>query len=168
MLGSRIIVKLIIIYALLCSCSKEGEFSNIPRIEFKSGKIYKEKDKLGNINFVYKADINFWDGDGNMGLNKGDTTGDFDKTKKFYHNIFVSHYEKENGNYIKKKNISYNGRIPTLRALKPKKSLKGVIEYKIKILSYKSDTLKFDFQIADRALNLSNTIESPEVILKDK
>ena len=58
--------------------------------------------------------------------------------------------------------------LPTNNQIYPSgqnKNLKGDIEYEINISDLIADTLKFSFQLIDRALHESNIVESPDIRL---
>ncbi|MFA5783036.1 MAG: hypothetical protein WC868_12290, partial [Bacteroidales bacterium] len=64
--------------------------------------------------------------------------------------------------------MTYNSRIPVLTPNGENKSIKGDIEVELFINNYVSnyDTIAFDVSIADRALNVSNTIRTSDIIVK--
>jgi len=66
--------------------------------------------------------------------------------------------------------MTNNSRIPVITPNGQNKSIKGDIEVILFINNPKPnvqyDTICFDVSIVDRALNMSNTIRTPEIIVK--
>lgn len=121
-------------------------------------------------------DIAFTDGDGDVGLNNGDTLPPFNQGSKYYYNLIVKYYERINGNLTQlTKNyplsdgdtIQYNGRIPVLTPQSKNKGIKGNIIYGIDLGTgtIRGDAVKFEFILYDRALRKSNVAESPIIII---
>ncbi len=119
-------------------------------------------DKKGILEF------SFTDGDGDIGLNSWDTVYPYD------FNLFITYFEKQNGEF-KEVPIIVNGdttiqdaRIPILNTSGEGKSLKGKIEIELFINNPRSnfDTIRYDAYIKDRALNESNVISTPEIVVK--
>jgi hypothetical protein len=121
-----------------------------------------------------KIIVSFTDGDGDIGLNEGDTTGDFAPRSIFHHNLFIEYYEKDDvlgwvrGKDIVGNDISFLYRIPFLTPNGNNKALKGSIEvsiepYYFNPLSSQSDTIKYLIKLVDRDLNESNIVESPPI-----
>jgi len=151
------------------SCKKPEKYSPIPYIENPSlVKILNGSgiDDKGILKF------SFTDGDGDIGLAQSDTFPPFNKGSKFYNNMFLTYYEKQKGIYIAVPlplDIqSSNYRIPVITPDGENKSIKGYIEVELFINNFLSvyDTIAFDVSIADRALNVSNTIRTPDIIVK--
>ncbi len=95
-------------------------------------------------------------------------------------NIFVDFYVKKNGQwnlydwvtaFPPQCGESYNGRFPILNETGADRPLEGSLKYKMAGLGFelifKRDTLKLEITIQDRALNKSNTVETPEFVIKD-
>ena len=147
---------------LLFSCLKPESFPNEPIIAFN--------------NFTATGDsgtlvISFTDGDGNIGLAEGDTTGDFSPASKYHHNLFVEYWEKidgigwQQGKDINGDDINFLYRVPVLTPTGKNKALKGNISVVIEPTYYNpissdSDTIKYIITLADRSFNESNTVES--------
>ena len=115
--------------------------------------------------------FSFTDGDGNIGLDSLDVYPPFDTTSNFYYNLFITYYEKQQGKYVAVPlPLTNNSRIPRLTTDEQKESMKGDIEVILFINNYGSnyDTIAFDVSIADRALNVSNIIRTPDMVIKHK
>lgn len=151
----------ILIFGLI-SCLKPQKFPPEPIIEYD--------------NFIAMSDsgelvISFTDGDGDIGLAKGDTTGAYRPSNKYHHNLFVEYFEKvdgagwQPGKDIAGEDIIFLYRIPVLTPQGKNKALKGKIRVTIEPsyynpLSTDSDTIKYRITLVDRSLTESNTVES--------
>lgn len=160
----RLIVPVILLAVFFCSCKQSARFSIIPKIEFV------DLEKIANnYNYDDKANLTFYfqDGDGDIGLEGNISPSDTLPEQKY--NLFINYYEKQNGQFVKIDSINNNARIPYLSNNVPE-SIEGEITYEIYINNYLSpyDTVYFDFYIVDRALHRSNTVRTPEIIIKKR
>lgn len=161
-------IKYLVIFLLavivLISCGKIEQLPPVPQIEFTSFVVFDTTDILGNKYKGGRLKFSFKDGDGDLGLevptdNQPDTT-----------NMFFTLYRKNDGKMIPApandpfKPSSY--RIPYMERLGQNKILKGIIAVTFLYPNYsKSDTIKYDFYIRDRALNESNMASTSELVL---
>ncbi|MEY3598516.1 MAG: hypothetical protein RL521_938 [Bacteroidota bacterium] len=147
------------------SCMKLDEYPNEPKISLEN---FSTADSGATLL------LNFTDGDGNFGLEQTDTTGVFSNCKNRY-NIFCEYYEKQNNVWqhieldpcLDPDIIPFYYRAPFASPLGQYKAQKGSIELFINPLYYLPsafDTCKFQITIMDRALNLSNTVWTPEYL----
>ncbi len=162
------IILIALIFVALISCEREAQFSEIPAIKFVS----LTKIPNGNVDNKAILKFSFQDGDGDIGLD--DTPKDlmppFDTTSVYYYNFYLEYYEKQNGVFTKiDLDLEQNGRIPRLSNVYPE-SIEGEIDMQILINNPLSnyDTVKFDFYIYDRDLNMSNIESTPEIIIKKR
>ena len=156
-------------FLLFLSCEKTEEYSNIPEITFVDALISDTIEaKLGNPIKRVAVKFKFIDGDGDLGLSKKDTFGDFAPTKPYYYNLKFSVFEKKNNQWVLKENTK-----PYFRFLDISKKetdnnvLKGYMIVNIDFLKNITftDTLRLDFFIYDRALHQSNTESTHEIYL---
>ncbi|MEI7595616.1 MAG: hypothetical protein WCK02_07710 [Bacteroidota bacterium] len=149
----------VVVFFLVSSCLKKEEYPVIPAISFKDLKYNHFVNSIGGT--VYLT-ISFTDGDGNIGLTAADTVAPYD------YNLFVKLFGKKNGVFeeiiFPDTTLNFNARIPILNANGSNKTLKGDIEYKMDFLT--KDTLQLEVFIKDRELNESNTITTPEFVIK--
>ena len=153
------------------SCSKKEDFPDTPVITYESfAKIYNSQD----IDDKGILEFSFTDGDGDIGLYRWDTAAPYD------YNLFITYFEKKNGEFEeviltyfnnvtqRYDTISFDARIPIINRSGEDKPFKGKIEIELFINNYFSDfdTIRFEAFILDRALNVSNTIITPEIIIK--
>ena len=141
-------------------CGKEEKYPIEPVITFKTISVFD------NNNFTLT--LGFTDGDGNIGLEKGDTSGVFSPDSVFYYNCFISFYRK-NGEQYEPLNFTppYYYRIPLLTPDERNKNIKGDIQVNVQGLTVDGteDTLLIDVYIADRSLNVSNKVSSTPFVL---
>lgn len=154
---------------LVSSCLRTEEYPPEPIISFDGFQLVDSVDQLGNENTFCIVTIEFTDGDGNVGLNPGDTTGRFNPDSLFYHNLLVDYYEWNdsinNFELIDDLDPSFSARIPFLTPSGKNKTLKGDIIYDLNVSFTNSDTVRFDFRLVDRDFNVSNRVSSPAVFL---
>lgn len=149
------------------------KYPDIPRIEYLGfEKIYNPDLELfdrGVLSFSYE------DGDGDIGLNSGDTFPPYNPGSEYHYNLVITYFEMQNGILTEVPILWYNpqteefdtlslsARIPDLTPDGVNKSISGEIYDTLFIYNFNSDfdTLKFDAYIVDRALNKSNTISTP-------
>ena len=170
--------KIIITIAFLCflllgsQCKKDLNLSKIPNIQFlKFSKLSSPSDDISKRGIII---FSYTDGDGNIGLSQGDTTGVFSKGNEYYYNLWITYQEYQNGTWkdveiqdIQTGEISYlHSRIPMLTKTPIGQAIKGEIIDTIPIYNpvSKYDTIRFLIQIADRNLNKSNQISTPMII----
>jgi hypothetical protein len=160
----RYLSVLFLITCLLASCKKVEQLPAVPHIDFTSFTIFDTLDILGNISKGGRLKFKFEDGDGDMGLNAPGADA-VDST-----NLFLTLYRKKAGNMVVSTGLDpllpYAAyRIPYMERLGQNKILKGTITVAFIYQSYTpSDTIKYDFFIKDRALNVSNVVSTTEII----
>jgi hypothetical protein len=154
--------------AVLCfSCHKEKQYPVEPVIEFL------DFVKFGNDSADFK--INFTDGDGDIGLDKGDTFPPYDKNSRYYNNIFLRYQYKDTlGNYhdyllplippaTVPDTLGFNYRIPVVTPFGQDKSLNGEIHVRMYAPYQVHPIYRFRCYIYDRALHKSNVVDSPDL-----
>lgn len=92
------------------------------------------------------------------------------------YNIFVRFYIKRNGQFTEFRwqnppfFTTFNGRFPRILVSEEGQSVEGNIKYRMLSSGWESifrtDTIRVDVEIQDRALNRSNQVSSPEVTLR--
>jgi hypothetical protein len=146
---------------LLSSCLKTEEFPPEPMLVFKSYDQAAEPARLT---------VSFTDGDGDIGLDQGDTLAPFNPGSPWYHNFFVDYYKMENGTWVQQVfTLPLYYRIPVITPTGQNRSLQGDISVDIAqqvLPQLPGDTVRFGVHIADRALHVSNTVFSDAVIVQ--
>ena len=156
----------IIVSFFYTSCKKKEVYPDTPYIQ------YIDFIKMSNVQGIDEKGIlkiSFTDGKGDIGLSPGDTFPPFEPSSKFYYNLFITYYEKQYGQYVAVTlPLTNNSRIPVITPSGENKSIKGIIEMELFINNHIStfDTIAFDASIADRGLNISNVIRTPDIVLK--
>jgi hypothetical protein len=158
---------LILVALMLGSCHKIVQLPDTPYIKFTSFAVFDTTDLLGNEYKGGRLKFYFEDGDGDLGLNDPETSGDTDSL-----NLFFTLYRKTNGIMTEvpdndKMKPSYY-RIPYLERTGQNKILKGTIAVNFFYTFYAirdSDIFKYRFYIKDRAQNYSDTVFTCEIPL---
>jgi hypothetical protein len=180
---------------LFNSCLTKPDFPFEPSISFAS--ISKKSILDGNNQLIEDSiflSINFRDGNGDIGLSPADTLGRFafrnpDKTlNPFYYNFYCDMYRRNKftGEYERVKFPTFrdpilgidiegniHGRVPPLLENARQGPIEGVLRYNIGGLFYdviginKRDSIRFEVFIYDRALNKSNVITTPAVLVNE-
>jgi hypothetical protein len=93
-----------------------------------------------------------------------------------HYNIFVRFFIKRNGKYREWRwqdppfFTTFNGRFPRILTTEEGQAVEGNVKYRMLSSGWESifrtDTLRIDVEIQDRALNRSNLVSSPEVTLR--
>lgn len=161
----KILLGILIVPLILASCIHREKFSVIPHIEFVS--VEKVDDESGSDS---QADLTiyFQDGDGNIGLDETDIDPVFSVDSQYYYNFFIYLFEKNNGIWTEQVlPMPLHARIPHLSNSEPE-SIEGKLTIRTFINNPHStnDTVRLKCFIVDRDLNHSDTITTPEIILK--
>ncbi|MFC2175667.1 hypothetical protein ACFLR1_01685 [Bacteroidota bacterium] len=149
----------------LSSCFKRVDFPNQPQITFLGIVLNSSAvNQTDSIGFVKLA---FTDGDGDLGLNAGDTLGLFAPEQPYYYNLFIHYFEKQNGKYVEFKPVfPFHVRFKSLTPEGADKSLEGEME--VGFFSRPGtpfDTVRYEIYLVDRAFHHSDTIVTPDIIL---
>lgn len=141
---------------ILVSCEKIKSLSDVPHIEFRSFSVFDTVDILGNTMKAGLLKFYFEDGDGDLGLS-APTDSESDSI-----NLFVTLYRVENGKIVLAPDndpFKPTGfRIPYMNLTGQNTVMKGTISVLFTYLFYSSkDSLRYNFYVRDRALNVSNT-----------
>jgi hypothetical protein len=149
---------------LIGSCRKIETLSPVPNIRYNSFTIFDTTDILGNNSKAGKLNFYFEDGDGDLGLNSP-ADSQIDST-----NLFFTLFRKTAGVMTQAPDNDPlkppDFRIPYMERLGQNKILRGTISVTFLYLFYTpTDTIKYDFYIKDRALNISNIASTSEIVL---
>ena len=147
------------------SCRKSKAFPVEPKIEFL------RFVKYGTDSAEFE--INFTDGDGDIGLNQGDTNAPYQKTGRYYNNIFLRYEYYDTSNVLHSfyvipfsnpsDTLDNNYRIPVITPNGQVKSLNGEIHVRLYAPYAVHAKYRFSCFIYDRALHKSNVIESTDL-----
>ncbi len=155
------------ILTIFSGCMKKQSFSDIPQISFQSMELLVDTANVVRMGILT---INYQDGNGDIGLNPSDTFPPYQKNGPYYYNYIINFFEKQNGVFQQVNlDIPFSLRIPVLTPNDPNKAIKGFITDSIDLYPPPlHDTIQFQAYIYDRALNKSNTITTPEIVLRRK
>ena len=152
----------IVLFSILAivSCVKIQSLPPEPHIEYTSFTLFDTTDLLGNNIMGGRLKFYFEDGDGDLGLDVPEGLKEADTI-----NLFVTLYRMNNGKISPAPDndpFKPTGfRIPYMERPGQNKILKGDISVIFFYLFYsKEDTIRYDFNIKDRAGNLSNTVST--------
>lgn len=156
---------LVILIAGLTGCIQEEQYPIKPEIEFRGFATAKDingRDSLGAVT------ISYTDGNGDIGLFSWDTV------EPYKYNFYLKFMQVINKQLVEVKpvdsTVTFNARIPILTPLGRNKNIKGEITEYLELYFARpllqSDSVAFEIYIKDRALLLSNVVQSPVYILK--
>jgi hypothetical protein len=148
------------------SCKKEQNFSIVPIITFKELKKYTTDSATCTISFT--------DGDGDIGLAQYDTTAPYNVGSKYFYNMYMVYYFQDSTGAWKPYDsnpatpaidtFKHVFRIPYLTQDGQRKSLEGDIRVRMNApyvpLLKGNPPFKFKITLIDRALHISNEVES--------
>lgn len=146
-------------------CRREPKYSIVPHIEFVS--LEKIDNGTGHDSQA-KLTISFQDGDGDIGLNETDREPVFAVDSPYYYNFFIYLYKKQQGEWVQLDlPTPLHARIPHLSNDVPE-SIEGKLSITTFINNPSSsyDTVRLTCYLVDRALHHSDTITTPEIIVK--
>lgn len=171
-----ILFVLILLFLGIVSCKKVENFPIVPYIQYLGfEKIYNPDLSLYDRGVL---SFSFEDGDGDIGLNSGDTLPPFNAASEYHYNLIITYFEMQNGVLTEVPITWYNpqteqydtltlsARIPNLTPRGTNKAISGEIYDTLFIYNFNSDfdTIMFEAQIYDRALHESNVISTPLIL----
>lgn len=165
------ILILLLSIVVLSSCLKVETFPPEPTISYKSFEAYGDSAIIS---------ITFVDGDGDIGLNAGDTLAPFNPSSFYYYNVYLVYYEMMDGNWVKgtadpagnnfptADSIVFKMRIPNITPIGQNKALKGELKLTLEPnyynpVSHHNDSIKYKIFLIDRALHISNIVETDTI-----
>lgn len=169
---------ILLLPALLCmvSCQNKEDYPIIPQIHFSC--FLLEVDTAAHVARRGVLEFTFEDGDGDIGLPANYLQPPFDPGSKYYYNLIIKYFEKQNGKFVevpllswnpdsgRYDTITFNARIPWLTPDLGDKSISGTIQDTLFLDNPLSDydTIMFTFFIYDRALHKSNVDSTPPIV----
>ena len=157
-------------------CLKTEEFPDEPNLTFKSleQRFETVQNGTGPTRFI-DIKVDFTDGDGDIGLDEGDTQSPFGVDEDHYYNFLVEFKRSQAGVWTdidsdwryRIKRISPSGQDPTLNG-----------EIKVEVVQFPGvrpfplpdilvgDTLQAYIRLEDRSLNSSNTVTSGPFVMR--
>lgn len=177
----RYLIGLLLMALGLVSCQKPVEYPVEPKIAYEGFSYLFNPDSTfsgeGVVSFSYT------DGDGDLGLDEADTLYPFGFKDPHYYNMEVDYLKCENGVFVKTPllsphvptspddtlvlfdTVTFNARFKRLRDSEDPNAISGTMDYKLTAQNPFSpnDTVKFEIRILDRALHVSNTIQTEPI-----
>ena len=161
---------------IMDSCRKFDEYPLEPQIAYENFLI--ERNLITGITERGVLIISYTDGDGDLGLSDNDVYPPYNVGSEYYYNMVIDYFEMQNNEWIEVPlvwwnpvdqtydTLTFNSRIPVLIPKNVEQSIRGQIQDTLFIYNplSKFDTIKFSVYIIDRALNKSNTVETPPIV----
>lgn len=139
------------------SCRKPAEYPLEPIIAYDTLRVLQYTNPIaGQITDSVVIDVDFTDGDGNLGVAKNAAKDDTTN-----YNFFYTPYRLQKGKWVKV--IELYSKIPNLNSTPKAVPLKGTISADITDAFYlfrKRDTMRVEIYVKDNAGNISNTVTS--------
>lgn len=134
------------------SCQPIRLFDEVPAIAFESIEPRIARENIDTVLLVFS----FTDGDGDLGLEEGDTTND------------ITVIDKRTGAPAIG-DVTFPYRMPYVTPPGQSKQISGTVELKMQNLFRRpgllTDTVRYEIQIRDRANRFSNTITTPPIVI---
>lgn len=153
--------------------SDKNKFSPEPFLELKGAYVYNNGN--GQDSFILLS-LYYHDGDGDIGLEPGDTLDPFGPDDDYFYNLHVWMLEKKGGIWIRPVNplspdndtLNFHERLKSLTPTGKSKWIEGTLDIRIPAEPYslKPDTIKLQVQLFDRALRKSALCETEVIILQ--
>jgi hypothetical protein len=144
---------------LFSSCLESERFPDEPRLT--SGRLDIDGSGATMV-------LGFTDGDGNFGLEEGDTSGLFAPCIRSW-NLYAEYYEKEDGQWVREpldpcddpSDVAFYYVIPWAKPTGQNQTQEGEIRIDMATWNLQSDndTVLFKVKIVDRDMNESNVLE---------
>ena len=152
-------VGIVMLFIFLISCDKDKVFPDTPEITMSQKQVYDNPVKII---------IDFTDGDGDIGLNEGDTLPPYDFNEdpfnKFYYNLLLYYYEKNDSIWEEVElAVPYFYRIPVITPRGQNKALNGEIDVDVILPFNRPDSIRFEIILIDQALRESNRLQTPVI-----
>lgn len=155
----------VFVVVALSSCLKRVDYPNRPHIEFLG--FYPNPAATGPSDSLGAVKFSFTDGDGDLGLNEGDTMGEFAQGQPYNYNLFITYFEKRNNLFVKVETpLPFHVRFKRLTSEGGNGELEGDMEVGVTARpGTPYDTIRYEMYIVDRALQHSDTIVTSDIIL---
>ena len=164
----------VILSAVLFACRPDkNKFSEVPFLQIKGAYVYN--NGFDRDSFI-QLELHYRDGDGDIGLDPGDTAPPFNAGSYAFYNLKIWMWQKVNGQWIKPINmlanppdtLNFHERIPRITPTGRAKWIEGDLTVNIPAQPYglKPDSVRLQVMLMDRKLHNSGWLESEELLLK--
>ena len=111
--------------------------------------------------------IGYTDGDGDLGLDDRDTLYPFGLHDPHYYNLLID-YLRWDGTQFVADTVNFNIRFKRLTANEDPTAIFGTFDCTLPLRNplHPDDTVKLQIRVVDRALNVSNCVESEAICFK--
>lgn len=154
-------------------CKSKDTVSFVPKLVLNG--IYKFNSGNGYDSFV-EIDLNYEDGDGDIGLTNADTLYPFGMKQPGFYNLLVYYQQKVGSRWIYPMNpllkipdtLVLHERIQNITPTGKSKAIHGnlIVTIPARPFSYRGDTVRFTIQLMDRAMHRSQMIITPSILLE--
>ncbi len=145
----------------------------MPFLQIKGAYVYN--NGFDRDSFI-QLELHYRDGDGDIGLDPGDTAPPFNAGSYAFYNLKIWMWQKVNGQWIKPINmlanppdtLNFHERIPRITPTGRAKWIEGDLTVNIPAQPYglKPDSVKLQVMLMDRKLQSSGWLETEELFLK--
>ncbi len=151
-------------------CSSEYDYPDEPVLKYRDFRFtLNEEGQVIRGTLV----LEFTDGDGDIGLSQGDTLPPYHYGGGHYYNFLIFLYTIEQGEQVAVQfpdtSINFHSRIPPVELAGNTNAIKGELEYTFDLQIMKpflsSDSIRIRTWITDRALNNSNIVITPPILI---
>ena len=158
-------VSLLFLLLFLFSCEPIQKYPDVPTVEYKAFNLYASQDALGNNILLGELDIDFTDGDGDIGIEQPDSSALADSLK---YNLFLKLWKAENNEWVPAEDQAnvQNFRIPYIERTGQNKTLSGTITVSLEYKSIEYDSIRYTFYLIDRQFHKSNVDTTETIIFK--
>ena len=159
----------------LFSCQKSVTYPIEPEITYQGLTYLMDADSTLTGEVVFN--IGYTDGDGDLGLDDSDSLYPFGIGDPYYYNLLIDYLKWDGAQFVETPllswnqqtqsydTISFNARFKRLVFYDEEKAISGTFNYKMMLYNPASpnDTVKLRARIVDRALHISNPIETESI-----
>lgn len=141
--------------------------------------VYPLEPIIADPVFVFSGDsakltFSFTDGDGDIGLAPEDTLSPFNPESFYHYNLYLDYYEKDDvlgwqrGRDLEGDSLVFSYRLKPILVKGKARGIKGTMDITIvnfsNPFSTQGDTIRYEIRLIDRALNVSNTIQTETIV----
>jgi len=151
----------------MASCVDIPDFNNTPEIEYNSIDHFKGEDSFGNPVEQITVTIDFQDGDGDLGASLEERS---DSVKySDWGNYELKTFVKEGNSWVEQQSsIDSNQFFPVLKTDGKSGPIKGTLDFRTTAPYFGGAKLvyhKYKVRIRDRALRVSNQVDTDSILL---
>lgn len=164
---------------LMTRCQEQVEYPIEPQITYQGLAFLMDADST--LTGEVLLSIGYTDGDGDLGLDDNDTVYPFGAHDPHYYNLLIDYLKWDGTEFVETPllswnqqtqsydTISFNARFKRLVFFDEEKPISGTFDYTLPLRNPTSpnDTVKLRARIIDRALHLSNEIETEAIWFSD-